>query len=1837
MSLKIKRRRWLKIISSILLITLLNQIFAPAVAWALTAGPTSPEATSFEPVDTTDMINPFTGDFTYSLPVLEVPGPEGGYPLSLSYHAGIQPNEEASWVGLGWTLNPGAITRNVNGFPDDWYLTNTSRRDYWEGGQQVTYSTGISVGLPGPIGNISFGLSFSQDTYQGFGISSNVGIGVGIGGNSSPLYAGISTGNSPSGSEYTSGYIGIQGKASAGLNVTSNESGVSAGFSASAMGISMETTGGGSSYSVGGFSAQTHNSKAGNISTSSSGFSFGIPVVPGFNINLGFSKVRYWSDETANISVHGSLYSSGWSATDNQAYDNYALPEEEDIANKKDPNGGQGGAYPDYDLYSISAQGMGGNMRPYNFQGEVLSQNIKNGDTRKRSYYSPGVTDNIPEFRFVNDFSNSYRQNYPDYPNANLNLRLVVPPFDPNPVYGNNDGNAGKGTGNKLAGSKSIEYFTTASNGTVSGSGFIKPTVLGLNRTLHLGSSGRHIAGFAITNSSGVTYHYNLPAYSYDEEMSQEKIDKSGGVTFNRQTRNEGYAYTWYLTSITGPDYVDRNGDQMVNEGDWGYWVNFEYGKWSDKYVWRNPSEGFTKDEDSGFQDVSMGRKEIYYLNAIRTRSHIALFEKDVRLDGKSASPSVFQKNSSQEYTPAAYNENSSQSLRLDKIYLLNAADANIASAGAGGSGYYTPSSRYPVCTDCELDANILDKHDIEITGRSNIESKAIKIIDFNYDYSLCKGTTNSYNINSVTSVKGGKLTLNSIVFRGVGGANIVPPVEFSYNLDESEVKSASGTLSNTSFISSSGSFEVGDLLETDDTGPQYCGVVMSKVQSGSNFTYALRNGRFYGTENRVVRTTKNPPYNKDAYDIWGMYKSDYLYLGNENVSRLVNPISNRSADVWSLRKIKTNVGADIRINYEGDTFSKSVLNKDYTLVASSVQSVNSTTFLFNIEADNELLARVFKVGDPIDLLLFQRMWDNNFPQKYYYRTVFPSQYGSLPIIQSINNNQITVGTNTDLGYVINGSGAPNNQILAGSIRMPKSFLSYGGGIRVKDIQVDNLQGTSKKTSFDYGDPLAPGAGSSSGVTTYEPRGLDVDRSTTYPNSVFYTVALNTNMDKLFALSRELPAPGVMYEFLTITSEVKHSGDVSPYAVPGKTLYQYEVFKENMIGRIDVTPKQNGSNAQGNYSTRNLLLKKFLVSLGALRRMVSYDSFGHKLSETINNYLHDDLRDLPVADFMSQYEQRLSRFNYQGLLTERYSEVKELHSSVGLPDIVKATMSGREELPSVLMGQTIKDYVKGITITNENVGFDFYSGAVTKKLSVDEYGNRFLSETIPAYRVYSAMGLKINNSSNRNMLSQEFSSTLYKVNSSNEHLGIVSASVQTWGNNTPVFDESGNQTTNGQGIIWRPQSTYNWMMEGVNAGNITPVSLFTDFNVSGGNNAAWRKTGEITRYNVFSAALEGSDINSNYSATRMGYDNKKVILTGGNARYNEIAYTGAEDELLSNGKLSGTISLGQGSINSSVAHTGTKSVSLPSGASGMIYQVNLSALDPVRRDYVAAVWVKPAGGGDVSNARLFYQIDNQNIVLNNPAFQKVAAGWYLLEMRIPSSALSSGSTLTVGCRNNGGSNSICFDDFRFQPVSSATTAYVYSNVTGDLTYILDNNNLFVKYEYDAAGRMIRIYKEVIDKATIPLVREIVYNYKKPVLNIPSPVAVYARVEIGNFREWYSGDYLENTTETDADLYVRFYANSACTVSLSLPAVTEINVIGENTWNDDFGSGSNTTGMVYSVQAGVSSLFLGTFTISYNHMKYDYGYSTYFQYNYYNSFYISPYLNSTYIPVETYNY
>ena len=116
-----KRKRILT--ARFLLVLMVFQLVAPSVAKAGGGSPASNQLL--------DYVDPFTGDFHYGIPLLTVPGPNGeNVPISLSYGAGITMDQEASWVGLGWNLNPGEITREVNGAPDDWNRVTINRDTY---------------------------------------------------------------------------------------------------------------------------------------------------------------------------------------------------------------------------------------------------------------------------------------------------------------------------------------------------------------------------------------------------------------------------------------------------------------------------------------------------------------------------------------------------------------------------------------------------------------------------------------------------------------------------------------------------------------------------------------------------------------------------------------------------------------------------------------------------------------------------------------------------------------------------------------------------------------------------------------------------------------------------------------------------------------------------------------------------------------------------------------------------------------------------------------------------------------------------------------------------------------------------------------------------------------------------------------------------------------------------------------------------------------------------------------------------------------------------------------------------------------------------------------------------------------------------------------------------------------------------------------------------------------------------------------------------------------------------------------------------------------------------
>ncbi len=166
-------------ISFVLLLAQCFQLIFPVVSSGLTSGPVQPETQGFEPVGTTDMVDPFTGDFIYNIPLMDVEG----YPINIAYHGGIGMEQEASWVGLGWNINPGVVNRMVRGLPDD-FAGDTIDKDMYirpEVTTKIGLLAGLEIaGLGKPVLNASasFGGYVTFSNYRGVSVDFSTKVGV---------------------------------------------------------------------------------------------------------------------------------------------------------------------------------------------------------------------------------------------------------------------------------------------------------------------------------------------------------------------------------------------------------------------------------------------------------------------------------------------------------------------------------------------------------------------------------------------------------------------------------------------------------------------------------------------------------------------------------------------------------------------------------------------------------------------------------------------------------------------------------------------------------------------------------------------------------------------------------------------------------------------------------------------------------------------------------------------------------------------------------------------------------------------------------------------------------------------------------------------------------------------------------------------------------------------------------------------------------------------------------------------------------------------------------------------------------------------------------------------------------------------------------------------------------------------------------------------------------------------------------------------------------------------------------------------------------------------------
>ncbi len=1657
----LRNARILRTIAIFLTLNMVFYIFTPLVAYAsLTAGPTAPEYTSFEPVDTTEMVNLATGDFTYNIPLLEVPGPEGGYPLSLAYHAGIYNDQEASWVGLGWTLNPGAINRSVKGYADDQFEARRRRRDYNSGdeSERLTIGVGITDGLQ---------LSVSSDSEKGLGVGFNVSIGsikgvdLKLGVNS---LSGASLGASRAGGN-TSGEYFDPNWAVTSADVSMS---ISSNFRNSTSLSGSVGIGGG--YSVGGTissggqfsSAQSidspitinqENSRAGIWRITSSGKSFNSKF---FNVSKSYT--RWYSDESQDVDIVGALRANEAWVTGvhptTHSFDSFSLTDRNSSdldLEDNDPEKEQIGSFPSYDAYQVTGQGVTGSIQPYILQNLSLYRQARASGPYV-NYSKITDTNKKVNFRYSGDFSNKYKAN--DASQLNINSGVVS--FSNDSFV--TDQHGYNSIENHLTGSKHVEWFSNieVQNGGAKSKGLITPNAYQNHQVSFEGEDISHqIGAFRVTNASGVSYHYAQPVYAYGEQSKNERITDDVNKEIYTQTYNSSpYAYTWLLTGMTGPDYYDANNDGQVNDGDWGYWVKFDYGKWHDSYQWRTPGTGVDLGLTKNIEKFSYGKKQLYYLDAISTRTHTAVFVKSARLDARGVADvrdgvygaatnhtyaidnDAWTNWNSEAWNERTYWNRSVSTLKLDRILLF---DNNKLPESVSSLRQKSNNSNCSVnANDCSTNYyqdwlalsnhfkdNVIDNLDVTLT--SNFIDDAIRVVDFSHDYSLSQGMPNSgpdhsfYQYNTppgqnpasvVYSQNNGRLTLNKVQFLGKGGAKVMPPIDFEY--------------------------------------------------------------------------WNNQNYDKDKHDIWGMYRHGNKVTSKRKVGQGVSAESASNVNAWSLKKVNTSLGSDISIVYEADSYSESVIGDLSKLHVFKFLDQGNNTIRLEFTTDAIDLS-VLQVGDLFDLTAISEeieTIDNGFGNVSTTNSFFTKSANNA-LITAIGGDYIefvNAGLHHDFFYhdsdLPNSADETEHKGLDGVVKFQKKIPRLGGRIRVKELEVKDLAtGEKSVTRMEY---TKPGTSITSGVTAYVPDAAEIadDYSVSFYPQQQQDDLLSAAIDylpKLMGLSPFIPSPGTIYENVTVKS-FYDAGDGTLRQKPGSKVYTFQPFEEEFVKVTDM-------NVQAS-SVTPFHVKDYKSFVGSLLKLEELDPQGNVLMVKENHFLNQNL---------NTYDSEIAGLNHQGVISEMFNEKKNVDG------VDKYIFSKKEEFPVVNIGSTTTNFKTGAVVTSSIKEFDFYTGVPVKTLSHDSYGNRYLSQKELAYKHYPGMGLKTVNGSNKHMLIQESGSYTYKVDENLNKVAVAGASVSLWDNNIPALGYENVQNAN----IWREYKAFNWIGKpgvGLRKDGLYPFNSndFTEFSSWDGLSIAsgWQLGAELTLFNKDSKPLEVRDMNGQYASTKLGPNERFVLATSSNARYNEMFFDGFEYEPTANATEAhtGTKSLSGGiSVGSSEAVIFSKTL-LRESASGDDYLVS--------DDYRASIWVKPSktevnGAESIyHNATLSYSIDGNLVGSVNMEEDMRAGDWYLLNLDILDLP-NSYNNITLELKVSGIAIGISYvDDFRFHPLRAEMTSYVY-NDWGEVTHIINVNNLFTEYEYDLAGRLKTIHKEKIGYGKVKLSEQSMI-YKKSV-------------------------------------------------------------------------------------------------------------------------------------------
>jgi hypothetical protein len=364
---------------------------------AAAGGPGQTESSGFSLSSNDDMIDPFTGDFSYSIPLMDVEG----FPIAINYNSHIGMNDEASWVGLGWNLNVGSIAREMRGIPDEFdgsqkidrthsQLPNTTssgqkygalgavtfkktvlgreskigvdvsllwgsyQSTYTGKGKTFDFNIGGSLSLPLGDNGLDFGpkvsLGYSRDTKNGIGVSTSFGVMSNYekeGGSGLGAFGGLNFG---------SHFSSREGVTSRSLNLTT-------GPSYGAFRFPVTT---GSNWTLGTLTYVPRHEFNGRSEATSTiaDLTYGVGVA-GLYAKVGLEANFYNSDQTINSTVNNSP-AVGYMHLQKRNQSSAILDYNRESGQEFSENMRSSAyGFPTYDIFFASALGMNGTFRAH--------------------------------------------------------------------------------------------------------------------------------------------------------------------------------------------------------------------------------------------------------------------------------------------------------------------------------------------------------------------------------------------------------------------------------------------------------------------------------------------------------------------------------------------------------------------------------------------------------------------------------------------------------------------------------------------------------------------------------------------------------------------------------------------------------------------------------------------------------------------------------------------------------------------------------------------------------------------------------------------------------------------------------------------------------------------------------------------------------------------------------------------------------------------------------------------------------------------------------------------------------------------------------------------------------------------------------------------------------------------------------------------------------------------------------------------------------------------------------------------------------------------------------